>query len=132
MYGFSLRRGGTVDKAIQDVTDALAKEGFGILTRIDVHDVLQKKLGVERKPYVILGACNPDLAKKAIELEPDVGLLLPCNVLVREEDDGRIAVVFMDPHEVLELTGKAALSEIAGEARDRLRRVREAMLDRAA
>jgi uncharacterized protein (DUF302 family) len=125
MYSFSIKLSGTPDQITQDVTDALAKEGFGVLTRIDAHEVLRKKLGVERKPYVILGACNPNLAKEALEHDPDVGLLLPCNVVVREEDDGGVGVVFMDPRKVLELAGK--LEEVATEAYERLVRVRDTL-----
>ena len=105
----------------------LEREGFGILTRIDVHEVLRKKLGVERSPYVILGACRPELASEALGRDPEVGLLLPCNVVVREEADGSVAVSFMDPKAVLKLAG-TQLEDVAMEARERLERVREALV----
>lgn len=127
MYGFSITLAEPLDEVIRRVTEALAKEGFGVLTRIDAHEVLKAKLGVEREPYVILGACNPQLAKQALERDPDVGLLLPCNVVVREQGEGEVAVAFMDPHAVLKLARDSQLDEIATEARDRLQRVRDAL-----
>jgi uncharacterized protein (DUF302 family) len=96
--------------------------------RIDVHAVLREKLGVTRAPYVILGACRPVLANAALECDPDVGLLLPCNVVVREESEGKVTVAFMDPNAVLQLAGPG-LEELATEARVRLERVRDALRD---
>ena len=127
MYGFSATVAGSFDDAIAQVTEELSKEGFGILTEINVKAVLKKKLDLDKRPYTILGACNPVLANKAITAEPDIGLLLPCNVLVREEEDGSIVVSFMDPSAVLTLVDKVEVKELAAEVRTKLERVRDAL-----
>ena len=129
MYGFNITVAGTMDEVREKVIGELQKEGFGVLTEIDVAATLKKKIDVDRKPYVILGACNPALANQAINADPDIGLLLPCNVVVREEDDGSITVAFMDPAAVLGLVDKEGVAELAGEVRGRLERVRDALVD---
>jgi len=125
MYGFSVQVSCGFDEAVDKVTDALKTEGFGVLSEIDVKATLKKKIDVDRKPYKILGACNPKLANQAINAEPDIGLLLPCNVVVREEDNGAITVAFMDPNAVLSLVEKSGIEQLAGEVRAKLERVRD-------
>lgn len=125
MYGFSVQVDCGFDEAIIRATEALKSEGFGVLTEIDVKATLKKKIDVDRKPYTILGACNPGLANQAINADPDIGLLLPCNVVVREEDDGMITVAFMDPAAVLGLVEKSGVEQLAGEVRAKLEKVRD-------
>jgi uncharacterized protein (DUF302 family) len=114
------------EQAVTAVTQALAKEGFGVLTEIDVAATLKKKLGIDRAPYKILGACNPQFAHRALEVEPQIGALLPCNVVVRV-DGGKTVVEFMDPDAVLQLVGRPEVGSIAAEVRQRLQRVMAAL-----
>jgi uncharacterized protein (DUF302 family) len=125
MYGFNVTLKTTVPEAIDRVKDALATEGFGVLAEIDVAGTLKKKLDLNRRPYHILGACNPKLASQALEADPDIGLLLPCNVIVREEENGEVTVGFMDPVAVLGLVDKEGIETLANEVRSRLERVRD-------
>ena len=125
MYGFHVTVPGSFDEVIEKATEALQTEGFGVLTTINVQAALKEKIDVDRKPYTILGACNPVLANQAINAEPDIGLLLPCNVLVREEEDDSITVAFMDPKAVLGLVEGDDVAPLAMEVRSRLERVRD-------
>ena len=127
MYGFNVTFSGSFDDAIAKVTEELSKEGFGVLTEINVKAVMKKKLDIDKRPYTILGACNPVLANKAISAEPDIGLLLPCNVVVREEEDESITVAFMDPQAVMQLVNRDDVTELAGEVKQRLERVKAAL-----
>jgi uncharacterized protein (DUF302 family) len=115
------------DAAIEQVTQELAKEGFGVLTTIDVQATLKAKLDEDMRPYRILGACNPVLAHQAITAVPDIGLLLPCNVLVREDEDDRVHVEFMDPGAVLGLVDDARVDPLAGQVREKLEKVLHAL-----
>jgi uncharacterized protein (DUF302 family) len=126
-YAFGKTVNKSFEQATEAVTQALAKEGFGVLTEIDVAATLKKKLGLDRPPYKILGACNPQFAARALEMEPQIGALLPCNVVVRQGADGKTVVEFMDPNAVLGLVGRPEVAPIAAEVRARLVRVMEAL-----
>ena len=115
------------EAAIEQVTEELAKEGFGVLTVIDVQATLKTKLDVDMPGYRILGACNPTLANQAINAVPDIGLLLPCNVLVREDEEGRVHVGFMDPGAVLGLVNDPRVDPLAGQVKQKLEAVLAAL-----
>lgn len=126
-YGIGTTAALPFDRAVERTREELAKEGFGVLTEIDVAATLKKKLDVDFRPYVILGACNPPLAHQALQAERDIGLLLPCNVIVYAADEeGTSIVAVMDPVEALALTGNDAVRPLA-EVRERLQRVLAAM-----
>ncbi len=126
-YGFGKTVALTFDQAIEHVTQALQAEGFGVLADIDVAGAMKKKLNQDMPPYRILGACNPPLAHRALTAEPSIGLLLPCNVVVRQDEAGKVHVEFMDPDAVLELVDKPDITRLAGEVRQRLERVMQAL-----
>lgn len=113
--------------AVAQITAALAKEGFGVLTEIDVQATLKKKLDKDMPPYRILGACNPHFAHQALEVEPQIGALLPCNVVVRTGEGGATLVEVMDPNAVLRLVDHPKVAQLAGEVRQRLERALAAL-----
>jgi uncharacterized protein (DUF302 family) len=123
-YGFERRlRGSTFDAARAKVTAALKQEGFGVLTEINVQETLKKKLGVDFRRYVILGACNPTLAHAALTTDPCIGLLLPCNVVVQDAPEGGVLVSIADPRAMFTIAANPALAPIVDDAEARLRRV---------
>lgn len=123
-YGFGKRlAGATFEQAVERVTAALKNEGFGVLTEIDVRATFAKKLGVDFRRYVILGACNPNLAYRALGAEPELGLLLPCNVVVQEAPAGGVSVSIADPKAMFSLVENPAVKPVADEADERLKRV---------
>jgi len=119
-YGISRTVSMSFEEADQRIREALGGEGFGVLTEIDVKSTLKKKLDVDFPKYAILGACNPRMAHQAMLAEPDIGLLLPCNVIVREVDETHTMVAALDPVQQLRLSGNPALEPFAVEVRERL------------
>jgi uncharacterized protein (DUF302 family) len=115
------------ESALARTVEALKAEGFGVLTEIDVKETVKKKLGVDFPPYKILGACNPPLAHRALTAAPEVGLLLPCNVTVRQLEDGAIEVALVDPLSMLGIVSTPELKPIADEEKARLKRVKESL-----
>ena len=126
-YGFGRALDLKFDTALERVAQELQREGFGVLTEIDVAATMKKKLGKDMRPYRILGACNPPLAHRALTAEPSIGLLLPCNMVVREDETGKVLVEFMDPNAVLDLVQKPEIGRLAAEVRLRLERVMRAL-----
>lgn len=122
-YGFRTTLNVPYDKAIEKTTAALKEEGFGVLTEIDVQATLKKKLDADFRRYIILGACNPNLAYQALQNELEIGLLLPCNVIVYETNEGQSTVSIVDPLSMLGVVESPALDPIATEAKSRLQRV---------
>jgi uncharacterized protein (DUF302 family) len=128
MYGFTTTLVDTTfDQALAKTIAALKAEGFGVLSDIDVQHAMKEKLGADMRPYRILGACNPPLAHQALQAVPDIGLLLPCNVIVREESDDRVVVGFLDPQIMVNLVGKPGMKAVADAAEQRLRRACESL-----
>ncbi len=120
-YGFSKMVNIPFETAVEKITVELKKEGFGILTEIDVKETLKKKLDIEFKKYKILGACNPPIAHKALKIEEELGLLLPCNVIVYEKDDKSVVSVF-NPMIMIDFVKKEGMKEIAGQVKEKLQR----------
>ncbi len=117
-YGMRTEFDGTVEQAEEAITEALKESGFGVLTRIDVAATLKKKLDLDRPPYVILGACNPKIASQAIEMEPELGLLLPCNVIVYENAEGKTIISIIKPVKMLAFVGQPEMLPLAEQVRD--------------
>ena len=126
-FGIAKTLDAPFDEALARVPTALAAEGFGVLTEIDVQATLKKKLDKHLPPYRILGACNPPFAAQALDAEPSIGLLMPCNVVVRQDAQGTVHVEFLDPGALFELTGRADVEPLAREVRSRLERVMAAL-----
>ena len=126
-YGFTTTIKGPFETAVQRVVDQLKVEGFGVLSDIDLQKAMKEKLGKEIEPHRILGACNPPLAYKALQAEVDIGLLLPCNVTVRQGEGDHVVVGFLNPDLMVQLTENPAMREVAEDASARLHRVRDAL-----
>lgn len=127
MYGHHIEIAGPFDQALERVQAALKAEGFGVLSDIDIQKAMKEKLGKEMPAYRILGACNPPLAHQALKADPEIGLLLPCNVTVRQAEGERVVVGFLDPQTMVQLTNNTAIRDVANDAGERLLRVRKAL-----
>jgi uncharacterized protein (DUF302 family) len=127
-YTFAAALPEPIEQVRPRVETALRDEGFGVLTEIDVAATLKAKLGHERTPYLILGACNPQLAQRALEVDPSIGALLPCNVVLRESENSGTIVEILDPAAALGIAGSPGVAPIAAEAAERLRRVLDAVV----
>jgi uncharacterized protein (DUF302 family) len=126
-YGMTIRVPGTFESTVDRVRAALKEQGFGVLTEIDVQATLRQKLDAELEPYVILGACNPPLAKRALDADRDIGLLLPCNVVVRADGPDAVLVQALDPQVMVSVAGRPELKDVADEATTRLRAALDAL-----
>lgn len=126
-YGFGKEVDLSFDAALERTIQALQQQGFGVLSDIDVAATMRKKLNVDMPPYRILGACNPPFAQRALATDAQIGLLLPCNVVVRQDEQGKVRVEFMDPNAILQLVDKPEVKQLAVEVRQRLVYVMEAI-----
>lgn len=122
-YGYRVISSRTYQEAVEATKSALQKEGFGVLTEIDVKETIKKKLNLDFRKYVILGACNPPLAYQALNTETEIGLLLPCNVIVYEGEAGKTVVSAINPVEALKITGRAELNSLAAQVSEKLKKV---------
>ena len=126
-YGMTITTPAPFAQTATRVREALKAQGFGVLTEIDVRATMHDKLGEEMEDYLILGACNPPLAHRALSADRRIGMLLPCNVVVREEEDGKVTVSFLDPGIMVKLVSNTAVHSVATEARARLMRVKDSL-----
>lgn len=115
------------ETAVERVREALKNQGFGVITEIDAKKVLKEKLGIDRSRYLILGACNPNFAHKALDVDPEIGTLLPCNVVVYEKEQGKVVVTAMDAEAALKLAGNSKIEEIAREVRKKIQAALESI-----
>jgi uncharacterized protein (DUF302 family) len=128
-YFSAVLRKTSYEKAIELATSELAKEGFGVLTQINVKDTLKAKIDADFRPYIILGACNPHFAHKALLAEDKLGVFLPCNVVVEQHDDGSVEVSTVDPHAMMASVTNPQLEELAKEVREKVKRVIKGVSD---
>jgi len=126
-YGYQVKTTMSYDDAVSKATEELSKEGFGVLTEIDVKDTLKKKIDLDFRRYIILGACNPQLASQMLGEELEIGLLMPCNVIVYENDDRSATVSFLSPRTMLKVSGREDLIVVADDAEERIQRVAQAL-----